>query len=111
MGMRDSPELQRLIQEHRSGYSLAQPFYADTELFEIEVERFLGSHWLLVGHASEIPEHGDYFVVEAFGASVIVVRRADGGISALHNVCRHRGAKICEEARGRTSLFRCRYHG
>jgi phenylpropionate dioxygenase-like ring-hydroxylating dioxygenase large terminal subunit len=111
MVMRDSPGLQRLIREHRSGYSLAQPFYANPELFEIEVERFLGSHWLLVGHASEIPEHGDYFVVEAFGASVIVVRRADGGISALHNVCRHRGAKICEEARGRTSLFRCRYHG
>jgi phenylpropionate dioxygenase-like ring-hydroxylating dioxygenase large terminal subunit len=109
--MRDSPGLQRLIQEHRRGYSLAQPFYVDPEVFAVEVERFLGSQWLLVGHASEIPQHGDYFVVAAFGASVIVVRRSDGGISALHNVCRHRGAKLCEEAHGRTSLFRCRYHG
>lgn len=109
--MHDSPELRRLIQEHRQGYSLAQPFYGDPEIFAVEVERFLGSQWLLVGHSSEIPEHGDYFVVEAFGASVIVVRRSDGAISAVHNVCRHRGAKLCQESHGRTSLFRCRYHG
>ena len=72
----DSSKLQQLVREHRGGHSLAQPFYVDSELFEVEVARFLGSHWLLVGHVSEIAEHGDYFVVEAFGASVIVVRRA-----------------------------------
>src|SRR5580692_899890 len=109
--MESSSKLQQLVREHRGGHSLAQPFYVDPELFEVEVARFLGSHWLLVGHVSEIAEHGDYFVVEAFGASVIVVRRADGGISALHNVCRHRGARICPEGRGRASLLRCQYHG
>ena len=109
--MHSSPKLRQLVREHREGYSLAQPFYVDPEIFELEVARFLGPHWLLVGHVSEVPAHGDYFVVEAFGASVIVVRRADDGISALHNVCRHRGARICDEARGRASLLRCRYHG
>jgi phenylpropionate dioxygenase-like ring-hydroxylating dioxygenase large terminal subunit len=109
--MRGSPKLQQLVQEHRRGGALAQPFYVDPDLFEIEIERFLGSHWFLVGHTSEIAQQGDYFVVEALGASIIVVRRADGGISALHNVCRHRGSRICEAPRGTTSLLRCRYHG
>jgi phenylpropionate dioxygenase-like ring-hydroxylating dioxygenase large terminal subunit len=109
--MRSSPELQRLVREHRPGRSLAQAFYTDKDLFEIEVERFLGSHWMLAGHVSQIPELGDYFVVAAMGASVIVVRGANGEINALNNVCRHRGARICEEPAGKASLLRCRYHG
>jgi phenylpropionate dioxygenase-like ring-hydroxylating dioxygenase large terminal subunit len=61
-------------------------FYTDKDLFEIEVARFLGSHWMLVGHVSQIPEQGDYFVVAAMGASVIVVRGANGAINALQGV-------------------------
>ncbi len=109
--MHTSPQLQQLIREHRRGGSLAQLFYLDRELFELEVERFLGAHWILAGHVGEIPEHGDYFVIEALGASVIVVRGAKGEIHALHNVCRHRGSRICETAAGRTALLRCPYHG
>ena len=109
--MRTSAQLQQLVRDHRRGGSLAQPFYEDPELFELEVERFLGAHWIMVGHVSQIPEQGDYIVVEALGASVIVVRAANAEIFALHNVCRHRGAKICEEAAGRATLLRCRYHG
>jgi phenylpropionate dioxygenase-like ring-hydroxylating dioxygenase large terminal subunit len=108
--MRSSPKCQRLIREHRPGGNLAQPFYVDQEIYEAEVERFLGSQWILAGHSSEIPTAGDYFLFECIGASVIVVRGADGAINALHNVCRHRGARICEAA-GHAPLLRCRYHG
>jgi phenylpropionate dioxygenase-like ring-hydroxylating dioxygenase large terminal subunit len=109
--MTNSLDLQRLIQAHRRGGSLAQAFYQDPAVFEAEVDSFLEAHWIIAGHIAEIPQRGDYFVFEALNASVIVVRGADGEINALHNVCRHRGAKICEEPAGRTSLFRCRYHG
>jgi Rieske 2Fe-2S family protein len=104
-------DLQTLIQAHQRGGSLAQPFYQDPVVFEAEVDGFLEAHWLIAGHVSEIPHQGDYFVFEALNASVIVVRGADGEIHAVHNVCRHRGAKICDEPVGRTALFRCRYHG
>jgi phenylpropionate dioxygenase-like ring-hydroxylating dioxygenase large terminal subunit len=109
--MDTSPQLQKLVREHHRGGSLAQAFYLDAALFELEVERFLGAHWFLAGHVAEIPAHGDYFVVNALGASVIVVRGANGDVNALHNVCRHRGSKICEDTAGRTALLRCRYHG
>jgi len=106
-----STQLQKLVREHRRGGSLAQAFYLDKELFDLEVERFLGAHWILAGHVGEIAEPGDYFVVEALGASVIVVRGANGEVHALHNVCRHRGSRICEDTAGHTALLRCRYHG
>ena len=60
---------------------------------------------------SEIPRRGDFLVFDGLDASVIVVRAADGSIQALHNVCRHRGARLCEESEGHLSLITCRYHG
>ena len=105
------PDLQRLIRAHRRGGSLAQPFYQDPGVFDAEVDGFLEAHWIIAGHASEIPQQGDYFVFEALNASVIVVRGIDGAIHAHHNVCRHRGARLCDEPSGRTALLHCRYHG
>jgi phenylpropionate dioxygenase-like ring-hydroxylating dioxygenase large terminal subunit len=105
------PDLQQLVSEHRPGHSLAQPFYLDAAVFEREVDRFLGVHWIIAGHVSEIPLRGDFFVFDAMHTSVVVARAADGAIHALHNVCRHRGAKICEEVKGRSAILRCRYHG
>jgi len=109
--MNSSAQVQDLIRNHRRGEGLARPFYFSNEIFEQEVERILGSQWMLAGHVSQLPSGGDYFVVEALGASVIVVRDGQGEINAFHNVCRHRGARICEAASGRASLLRCRYHG
>src|SRR5689334_8244230 len=109
--MSTSVDLEGLIRSHRRGESLAGPFYLSGDIFELEVQRFLSSHWMLVGHASQLPSAGDYCVVDGLGASVIVVRDSSGGINAFHNVCRHRGARICETPNGRASLLRCRYHG
>lgn len=103
--------LERLVQDHRPGFSLAQDFYRSTQVYEAELGRFLSRHWIAVGHVSEIPKRGDFLVFDGLDASVIVVRGADGKIEALHNVCRHRGARLCEETQGHLSLITCRYHG
>jgi Rieske 2Fe-2S family protein len=103
--------LERLVQGHRQGFSLAQDFYQSASVYQVELSKFLSSHWIAVGHVSEIPGRGDYVVFDGLDASLIVVRTADGSIQALHNVCRHRGARLCEESQGRLSLITCRYHG
>jgi Rieske 2Fe-2S family protein len=64
-----------------------------------------------VGHASQVPEKGDYVLFEIAGESVIVVRDGEGGINALLNVCRHRGSRICDGPSGRESRLVCKYHG
>jgi phenylpropionate dioxygenase-like ring-hydroxylating dioxygenase large terminal subunit len=103
--------LERLVQDHRPGFSLAQEFYRAAPVYQAELDRFLSRHWIAVGHLSEIPRRGDFLVFDGLDASVIVVRAADGSIQALHNVCRHRGARLCEESEGHLSLITCRYHG
>ena len=106
-----SDELARLLAGHRPGFSLAQEFYRSPDVFRTELDRFLAAHWVVAGHVSEIPQRGDYFVFDGLDSSVLVTRGADGAIHAMHNVCRHRGARVCEQQRGRASLFTCRYHG
>ena len=104
-------ELTGLVRSHRPGFSLAQEFYRSPAIFTEELDRFLAAHWIAAGHVSEIPHRGDYFVFDGLESSILVTRGADGRVHAMHNVCRHRGARICEGERGRASLFTCRYHG
>jgi Rieske 2Fe-2S family protein len=103
--------LERLVRDHRPGFSLAQDFYQSASVYQAELGRFLSRHWIAAGHVSEIPARGDFLVFDGLDASVIVMRQADGSIQALHNVCRHRGARLCEESQGHLSLITCRYHG
>ena len=100
-----------LIAARKPGFALDQAFYADPAIYARDAERIFMRDWLYVGHVSQIPQAGDYFVFEISGESVIVVRGGDGEIRALVNVCRHRGSRVCLEKRGSTQWFCCPYHG
>jgi Rieske 2Fe-2S family protein len=112
----------------REGTTIPGEYYVDPRHYEND-ERFLAEHfWLLVDHQSRIPKAGDYFVFEyGRGENVIILRNDSGGINAFHNVCRHRGSRLCRDdddprpgdrrlsvnqlgASGNTPLFRCPYH-
>ena len=85
--------------------------YRDPEVYETEVRRIFMRSWLYVGHQSQVPGRGDYFLFEIAGESVIVIRDAEGGVNAMMNVCRHRGSRICDQPTGHESRLVCRYHG
>jgi nitrite reductase/ring-hydroxylating ferredoxin subunit len=74
--------------------------YRDPEVYETEIRRIFLRSWLYVGHQSQVPGRGDYFLFEIAGESVIVIRNAEGGINAMMNVCRHRGSRICDQPTG-----------
>jgi Rieske 2Fe-2S family protein len=99
-----------LIERQRPGHALEQAFYCDPELFSRDLDRVLMRHWLCAGHVSLVRDVGDYFLIELAQESVIIVRDEDGEIRALANVCRHRGSRVCAEARGRGKAFVCPYH-
>ena len=67
------------------------------------------SHWIFVATIAEIPEPGDFVTVEIGSYSIIVVHD-DDGVRALHNVCRHRGARVLLEPRGSVGNLVCGYH-
>ncbi len=104
-------KLKQLVESARTGYALPREFYRDPEVYEAEIRGIFLKSWLCVGHASQVPKTGDYFLFEVAGESVIVVRSAANDVSALLNVCRHRGSRICTENSGHESRLVCRYHG
>jgi len=85
--------------------------YADPNLFELEMERIFGRAWLFVGHASQVPEPGDFVTTELARQPVIMTRHRDGGVHVLFNRCSHRGAKVVNERRGHAARLTCLYHG
>lgn len=95
----------------RMNTSLPGVLYGDEDVYEWEIQRIFLRSWLCVGHQSQIPRAGDYFLFEMAGESVIVVRDTEGNVNALLNVCRHRGSRICDAPAGHETRLVCRYHG
>ncbi len=95
---------------HDKGFGLGQGFYADPQVFAGEMERVFAPAWMFAGHACEILKAGDWFTHEIGAESIVAVRGADRKIRAFHNVCRHRGSRICLGASGQTQAFVCPYH-
>jgi Rieske 2Fe-2S family protein len=91
--------------------TLSREYYLSPEIFMMEQERIFTRQWFCAGHISRVPEAGNYFVLEAYGESIIILRDQQGEIRAFYNVCRHRGTFLCEEPEGRFSKsIQCPYH-
>ena len=91
--------------------TLPRRFYADSEFYRAELERFFFNRWICAGRADQIPNAGDYFTRTLGGESVIVTRDGAGAIHALFNVCRHRGTRLCDAAEGHfVDRIQCPYH-
>ena len=98
--------------DRHSGDLLAPWTYHSEEFLQLEIEHLFKKQWLLAGHLSDIPERRDYLTFDAVGECALVVRGNDNQVRAFHNICRHRGAKLVEGARGRCPhALTCPFHG
>jgi salicylate 5-hydroxylase large subunit len=89
------------------------PFWAYTNpfVYERELERiFYSRHWNYVGLEVEIPNHGDFKRTSIGERSIIIARAGDGSVTAVENICAHRGAAFCRERFGNRKEFLCPYH-
>ena len=98
-------------QQERSGFALDSYFYRSHLTYQRELERIIYKSWLYAGHISQIPNPGDYFLFDLGEDSIIINRDASGEVHAMHNICRHRGARVCEDLKGNRTSFVCPYHG
>ncbi len=103
----DARALKGLVQPDR----VHRAVYTDPAIFELEMERLFGRAWLLVGHESQVPEPGAFVTTRLGREPVIVTRHTDGAVHVLLNRCAHRGARVCEAARGQSPQLVCPYHG
>ncbi len=83
--------------------------YTSRAFYELEMERLWPHVWQMACREEEIPNVGDYLIYEIGQFSIIVVRTSDG-LKAHHNVCRHRGRRLCDFD-GHAANFICPFHG
>lgn len=104
-------EIIELVDNQRERYALSREFYTDPDIYQRDIERIFLKSWLYAGHHSEIPNPGDWFLFEFAGESLIIARTMEGEVTAMLNVCRHRGSRVCLEQKGCDKRLICRYHG
>ena len=102
----------RTTESYRAGArTMPRDYYASPAIFVREREAIFARHWICVGRERDFAEPGAYRLADVAGESLIVVRDRDGDIRAHYNVCRHRGTRLCTEARGTLSeTIQCPYH-
>jgi glycine betaine catabolism A len=105
-----APLLKELLDRRRKGYSLEAPFYLSEDVCRADNALIFGRHWIFAGVAPQVAEPGDYVTVEIGADSVLIVRDDDMQIQAFHNVCRHRGSRLCEGKSGSVGNVVCPYH-
>ena len=86
--------------------------YISKEHFEREKDVIWRNNWILAGRESDVAEKNDFMVFElkVLSMSILITRARDGKLRAFHNICSHRGHKLCHKASGNSKSFVCSYH-
>jgi Rieske 2Fe-2S family protein len=108
--MTDHTALATLLDAQPSGISLARPFYTDAGLYQADLDLIWYRDWIFAASAVELPKAGAYVTLQLGAYPVVVVRGQDGVVRAFHNVCRHRGQRLCSKTSGQTAKLVCPYH-
>ena len=75
--------------------TLPSSWYYSADTFQLEKERIFCREWFCAAREEELPNPGDYKVLDIVGESILVVRNRQGILRAFYNVCRHRGSRLC----------------
>ncbi len=100
----------RWLGSDRKGHTLPRELYVSDEAFAFDTQVMLKSVWLYACTIAHVKAPGDFFVFEVGSNAIIIVRGRDGAVRAFWNSCRHRGARLCLDQRGRAPRLICPYH-
>ena len=92
------------------GTCLPNACYTSKDWLALENERLFARTWVYAGCLDQVPEPGDVLPTTIAGSPIILLHDRDGEIRAFHNVCRHRGAVIVDEACKAQTVLTCPYH-
>ena len=78
-------------------------------LFQREMTACFHNSWLASAFATQLNGAGSWLATTAGKYPVILVKKNDGSIGGYHNVCRHKGAVLCEGS-GHGRFISCPSH-
>lgn len=103
-------EIHARLADRRAGYSLERDLYCDDGVFAADLENVFYREWLFAAPSAALPKAGSFVTLQIGAYPVVVVRGNDGMVRAFHNVCRHRGQRLCAKDTGTTPKLVCPYH-
>jgi glycine betaine catabolism A len=86
-------------------------YYTDPAWFDAEMDAIFARMWIHAARLEQLAGRGDFARCDVAGASVLLVGDGRGGVRGFHNVCRHRGTRLCDTQRGTfAGSIQCPYH-
>lgn len=108
--MLNHAEILSQLANRQKNHALSHDLYCDQGVFQADLEEIWYKEWLFAIPACEVPKTGNYATMQVGNYPVLIVRGGDGKVRAFHNVCRHRGQRLCSKPNGSTPKLVCPYH-
>lgn len=108
--MLNTAEILSQIASRQKNFALSHDLYCDPGVFQTDLEQIWYREWVFAIPTCEIPKTGNHATLQIGEFPVVIVRGADGQIRAFHNVCRHRGQRLCPKQTGSSPKLVCPYH-
>ncbi len=108
--MTDKSRALELVEQRMSRHALSGPLYTEEAVYQEDLEHIWYKEWVFAGHTFEIENKGNYLTLQLGEYPIVVIRGKDNQVQAFHNVCRHRGSRLCSEAKGSAVKLVCPYH-
>lgn len=102
-------EIERIRAPLENGWTLPPAAYTAPEIFTQEIRKIFYREWICVAREEQLPEVGDYRLVQLVDQPLIVVRQKDASVKAMSAICPHRGMPVID-SNGNASNFSCPYH-
>jgi phenylpropionate dioxygenase-like ring-hydroxylating dioxygenase large terminal subunit len=98
------------IANRPENHSLPRDIYCDPATLQADLDLIWYREWLFAVPSAAVPKTGSYATLQVGAYPVVITRGADGMVRAFHNVCRHRGQRLCAKETGTTPKLVCPYH-
>ena len=108
--MLNPAEIRAQFAARRPNQSLSRDLYCDDGVYQADLAQVFYREWLFALPAAALDKTGTYQTLQIGAYPVVVIRGADNRIRAFHNVCRHRGQRLCSKVTGATPKLVCPYH-
>ncbi len=84
--------------------------YVCKDLAQREWQTFFENHQQVIGLSGDLPESGSFMTNNDLGIPILATRDKSGKFHTFVNSCRHRGAILTEQERGKQHRFACPFH-
>lgn len=100
---KSAPDAGRLVKNPTAQYVCKERAAKEWELF-------FQNHAQIIGISGDLPEPGSFVTLNDLEIPILATRDKDGKFHAFVNACRHRGAVLTEDERGKQHRFSCPFH-